>query len=118
MASTPPANQKSEQGLRRRPALHDGVSRASASLWHRPVDVLLRHLDRAALAVDAILSVDHLDMRRRRRDTGGGVGVTKRCTRPAHKQGRYPYVSFTRQRGNARVVWTAGRPGNNSIGSR
>lgn len=41
-------------------ALHDRVPWASAPLWDGPVDVLLRHLDRTALAVDAVLSVDHL----------------------------------------------------------
>mmetsp|Transcript_17351 Transcript_17351/g.49596 ORF Transcript_17351/g.49596 Transcript_17351/m.49596 type:complete len:286 (-) Transcript_17351:1057-1914(-) len=37
---------------------HGLVGRAAATLRHRPVDVLVRHLDRAALAVHAVLRVD------------------------------------------------------------
>lgn len=45
---------------REKAALHDRIPRASAPFWDGPVDILLRHLDRATLAVDAVLSVDHL----------------------------------------------------------
>lgn len=48
------------QGIEIRVNLHDGVSRASPALGHCPVNVFLRHLDRAALAVDAVLCVDNL----------------------------------------------------------
>ena len=37
---------------------HDSVCRSSPALRHRPLDVLLGHLDAAALAVHAVLRVD------------------------------------------------------------
>lgn len=47
-------------GNRDKMNLHYGVSRPTPALGHCPVDILLRHLDRAALAVDAVLCVDNL----------------------------------------------------------
>src|SRR5574343_661742 len=38
--------------------LHIGVSRAFASLWHHPIDVLRRILDVAGLAMHAVLRID------------------------------------------------------------
>lgn len=37
---------------------HSGVVGATATFWHVPIDVLLRHFDRTALAMKAVLSVD------------------------------------------------------------
>ena len=40
-------------------SLHNLVARATAALRNRPLDVLLRHLNRAALAMHTVLRVDH-----------------------------------------------------------
>lgn len=58
------------------PVLHHRVSWTSPSLGHGPVNVFLRHLDRAALAVDAVLCVNDLRMGRRR--AAGGVWGDKK----------------------------------------
>lgn len=41
---------------------HDRVPRPSSALWHSPINVLFGHLDRTALAVDAVLRVDYLSI--------------------------------------------------------
>ena len=37
--------------------LHDSISGSPSTFWHSPLDELLGRLDRAALAVDAVLRI-------------------------------------------------------------